>query len=82
MVVKLNVLMLNRLSLFESRVILDGSQTSRSVFVDASEFESRVILDGSQTAVFVVQTFLRFESRVILDGSQTEQRDKSNVGGV
>ena len=34
---------------FESRVILDGSQTHPYVAVAEYEFESRVILDGSQT---------------------------------
>ena len=34
---------------FESRVILDGSQTTSDNSVLSSEFESRVILDGSQT---------------------------------
>ena len=34
---------------FESRVVLDGSQTRRrQLFLDAL-FESRVVLDGSQT---------------------------------
>ena len=35
--------------MFESRVILDGSQTRRCVFNRRRQFESRVILDGSQT---------------------------------
>mgnify|MGYP005769695295 len=34
---------------FESRVILDGSQTTSKVVRMQSLFESRVILDGSQT---------------------------------
>ena len=34
---------------FESRVILDGSQTNPKSGADVSVFESRVILDGSQT---------------------------------
>ena len=34
---------------FESRVILDGSQTSKPTDVEPYVFESRVILDGSQT---------------------------------
>ena len=37
---------------FESRVILDGSQTIKDVFSYGTKFESRVILDGSQTADF------------------------------
>ena len=35
--------------MFESRVILDGSQTGNNLTVVYIEFESRVILDGSQT---------------------------------
>ena len=35
--------------MFESRVILDGSQTDVYPEAVAPEFESRVILDGSQT---------------------------------
>ena len=35
--------------MFESRVILDGSQTSSRRAKLALPFESRVILDGSQT---------------------------------
>ena len=34
---------------FESRVILDGSQTELRLFPEKWWFESRVILDGSQT---------------------------------
>ena len=34
---------------FESRVILDGSQTNFDTINFGFEFESRVILDGSQT---------------------------------
>ena len=34
---------------FESRVILDGSQTALPFRAYALMFESRVILDGSQT---------------------------------
>ncbi len=37
--------------MFESRVILDGSQTALVPDEFRKEFESRVILDGSQTAV-------------------------------
>ena len=56
---------------FESRVILDGSQTTLLTFIYLSLFESRVILDGSQTRVQRREHAIRFESRVILDGSQT-----------
>ena len=34
---------------FESRVILDGSQTIEFSPASSYQFESRVILDGSQT---------------------------------
>ena len=34
---------------FESRVILDGSQTFVCLYYTTFVFESRVILDGSQT---------------------------------
>ena len=37
------------MSLFESRVVLDGSQTGDRYFTDGCKFESRVVLDGSQT---------------------------------
>ena len=57
---------------FESRVILDGSQTSKSTDVEPYVFESRVILDGSQTTVSTKILRTLFESRVILDGSQTD----------
>ena len=35
--------------MFESRVILDGSQTPQGGLIAIKAFESRVILDGSQT---------------------------------
>ena len=35
--------------MFESRVILDGSQTDYQNIAETQRFESRVILDGSQT---------------------------------
>ena len=35
---------------FESRVILDGSQTKKIFMFIIIRFESRVILDGSQTS--------------------------------
>ena len=56
---------------FESRVILDGSQTFMKTLLVLLTFESRVILDGSQTCNLVIIFCNRFESRVILDGSQT-----------
>ena len=39
----------NELGQFESRVILDGSQTQTRRINGGMPFESRVILDGSQT---------------------------------
>ena len=59
------------MGVFESRVILDGSQTLEVVNQAGDAFESRVILDGSQTKVGGVFARGVFESRVILDGSQT-----------
>ena len=35
--------------MFESRVVLDGSQTGYALNEVGSLFESRVVLDGSQT---------------------------------
>ena len=49
MVVKLTILCCRLRLRFESRVILDGSQTSEVVNQAGDAFESRVILDGSQT---------------------------------
>ena len=57
--------------MFESRVILDGSQTFCLKMVAMPLFESRVILDGSQTTAASTTLACEFESRVILDGSQT-----------
>ena len=57
---------------FESRVILDGSQTLLTIMLSLLSFESRVILDGSQTEGVSVKLVEVFESRVILDGSQTQ----------
>ena len=63
---------------FESRVILDGSQTMDELVKDLTLFESRVILDGSQTKPLADTAFSLFESRVILDGSQTASHACSN----
>lgn len=61
----------NTLVGFESRVILDGSQT-KLIRGDAElAFESRVVLDESQTLPNWVKKYKEFESRVILDESQT-----------
>ena len=52
MVVKRTHLSRNAIWLFESRVILDGSQTILLGRFNDDGFESRVILDGSQTDDF------------------------------
>ena len=57
---------------FESRVVLDESQTQRVVSMPFYKFESRVVLDESQTLPALSPATLKFESRVILDGSQTD----------
>ena len=51
MVVKLGMYVILSGLEFESRVILDGSQTISMAFLPLLEFESRVILDGSQTSL-------------------------------
>ena len=56
---------------FESRVVLDGSQTTISFSLTKQMFESRVVLDGSQTEPCAAPPGVWFESRVVLDGSQT-----------
>ena len=71
MVVKLERCLNRRRTVFESRVILDGSQTQRRCAAVVRRFESRVILDGSQTHWRFNAACSAFESRVILDGSQT-----------
>ena len=55
---------------FESRVVLDGSQTFLLSYSRCLRFESRVVLDGSQTPAFVANAIAKFESRVVLDGNQ------------
>ena len=71
MVVKPKVCSVSARGMFESRVILDGSQTLRKATHPFGGFESRVILDGSQTLMLIRRCPILFESRVILDGSQT-----------
>ena len=71
MVVKLSLIVIFLLLKFESRVILDGSQTDLCICQAYPSFESRVILDGSQTTDVIGWVGDVFESRVILDGSQT-----------
>ena len=51
---------------FESRVILDGSQTPVTSYLRPSQFESRVVLDGSQTHRDMLMDMMRFESCVAL----------------
>ena len=49
MVVKLSVQLQQIQSQFESRAVLDGSQTPSTGTLRAGGFESRAVLDGSQT---------------------------------
>ena len=58
---------------FESRVVLDGSQTEGVKCLIENLFESRVVLDGSQTGTSWGNATGLFESRVVLDGSQTNE---------
>ena len=69
-------------SSFESRVILDGSQTVGAQWIAGNLFESRVILDGSQTRFRNIRAFCVFESRVILDESQTGGRGTPYIVGL
>ena len=71
MVVKLGPAALPWYFAFESRVVLDGSQTCAKDEKAANSFESRVVLDGSQTEEAIEAMSWEFESRVVLDGSQT-----------
>ena len=57
MVVKLFASVSSSDNLFESRVILDGSQTFLRIAKFPFLFESRVILDGSQTRTVVPHIF-------------------------
>ena len=41
--------------MFESRVVLDGSQTIEQIKELGNQFESRVVLDGSQTEAVIVK---------------------------
>ena len=67
---------------FESRVVLDGSQTQNHPFLSCPSFESRVVLDGSQTWASAKVRPIAFESRVVLDGSQTDQEQRKSIGGL
>ena len=71
MVVKRAAILADLLHQFESRVVLDGSQTVACEESQEVWFESRVVLDGSQTSISAIPEIKRFESRVVLDGSQT-----------
>ena len=52
---------------FESRAVLDGSQTYSSHLPPHSSFESRAVLDGSQTIRMKKRGKAEFESRAVLD---------------
>ena len=56
---------------FESSVILNGTQTLKSLSFFSSSFESSVILNGTQTWSLFRSTQTLFESSVILNGTQT-----------
>ena len=58
---------------FESRVILDGSQTPIDPSFRVGVFESRVVLDGSQTVVASNQVQELFESRVTLSENRINE---------
>ena len=58
--------------MFESRVVLDRSQTFQMPESSATMFESRVVLDGSQTEIETDGDGDRFESRVTLVKAQAE----------
>ena len=58
--------------MFESRVVLDRSQTIQMPESSATMFESRVVLDGSQTEIETDGDGDRFESRVTLVKAQAE----------
>ena len=58
--------------MFESRVVLDESQTAVRDLRHQVPFESRVILDGSQTSSVPSMTLYLFESRVTLVKVQAE----------
>ena len=67
--------------MFESSVILYGSQTRPPMHRTMLMFESSVILYGSQTIMDNGHTCYVFESNVILYGSQVS-RLRTNAGGV
>ena len=67
---------------FESRVVLDGSQTLHHRNLPQRPFESRVVLDGSQTGADGAALPPGFESRVVLDGSQTDRFELCGAAGL
>ena len=71
MVVKLSVQLQQIQSQFESRAVLDGSQTGPGEAGGLRVFESRAVLDGSQTLSHLERRRHGFESRAVLAGSQT-----------
>ena len=74
MVVKLSNINIRFPSLFESSVILYGSQAIRHRSPWYVLFESSVILYGSQAKRVRVEDVLVFESSVILYGSQAYEQ--------
>ena len=67
---------------FESRAVLDGSQTVFRGGPAQVQFESRAVLDGSQTPLSLTSAHLLFESRAVLDGSQTGRTRKRPCRGL
>ena len=57
--------------LFESSVVLDGTNTFRSATVEGVWFESSVVLDGTKTVRNINKQTTTFESSVVLDGTKT-----------
>ena len=59
--------------MFESRVVLDGSQTNKDQKFSGDTFESRVVFDGSQTVFPLLGLVARFESRVTLSENRINE---------
>ena len=66
------------IDLFESSVILYGSQALHLSITATSKFESSVILYGSQACRASAVWLSSFESSVILYGSQAEDKSVYN----
>ena len=64
---------------FESDVILNGGQASRSKTTVLVVFESDVILNGGQAKVAVIEHAKLFESDVILNGGQASSLTDSTL---